>query len=580
MSSGLVTTRVEVQHAGSPLALFLSTNPAYLQTDIDLTGVHYQHIYAGHTFYDKHRQPLSMEECYLSRMLRGEVCSSEQAVDMIMRLPSGREVQLAVSGAPVYDRRGLMIGSVCVFRDVTEARQKERRVQQALNDLLTIVEEVSRLPIQADEFTDAVPIPSLHTVGRHLTEIIRQVLQCCYATCISIEPQTGQLSLVGVSGLTAQEEYVYWKEVEQSCILDYLEVGETARLRANEVVIRDLVTRPYVQPRTDFGIRYRLLAPMLLDEQLVGLLIIAQSGADVIYTPEDIALMKAIAKLVLQVIERARLTNEWMAARANELALHEANRCLDSFLSIASHELHTPLTTIKGSVQLALRRMEKLKSQFIPALVGPDYYEQIMQSMERIHQLLLCAERRTCVQERMIGDLLDASRIRANKLELLMQPCNLVEIVCEMVEDLHYVAPDRVVRLHLPETGPVPIVADADRIGQVINNYLVNALRYSPTEQPVDIWLEVIEEGTKARVAVRDQGSGIAPQDLEYIWERFSRGRSTAVQYNTGAGLGLGLSICRSIIEGHKGQFGAESVQGKGSTFWFMLALALSKETS
>src|SRR5439155_6292992 len=128
------------------------------------------------------------------------------------------------------------------------------------------------------------------------------------------------------------------REIEQSSLSDYLEAEDIARLSANEVVVRDLVTRPYRKPYTDFGIRYRMVAPMLLDGQLVGVLTIGQTGADLIYTPEEIALVKAIAKLVLQVIERARLTNEWTAAQANELALREVNRRFDAFLSIASHE--------------------------------------------------------------------------------------------------------------------------------------------------------------------------------------------------------------------------------------------------
>ncbi|HZR40521.1 MAG TPA: PAS domain S-box protein [Ktedonobacteraceae bacterium] len=551
-----------------------------LDPENDMIGIPYQEVLPRYEIYDEHRRPVSIEQLPVSRILRGEVLSNEQAMDLIMHLPSGREVVVGMSGAPVNDRQGQMIGCVCVCRDITELRQKERRVRQTLDALLTIVEEVSRLPIQCDEAGEGVPVRPLYAIGQRLTEIIRQVLQCRFVACHLHEPQTGKLHPAGVSGLTTEEEHRYRQEIEQSFDSDYLDAEFLARLHANKVVIRDLMARPFVQPRTDFGAQYRMVAPMILEEQLVGTLVIAQTRADQISTPEEMALVKAIAKLIVQVIERARLTNQWMATRANELALGEANRRFDAFLSIASHELRTPLTTIKGKVQLALRRLEKLTSQFMPAFAGCDGYEQIIHDLERVHQPLVCAVHRTAVQDRMISDLLDASRIRANKLELVMQPCDLAEIVCETVGDLRSVAPDRVVRLHLPETRPVPMVADADRLGQVINNYLVNALRYAPAERPVEVWLEMIEGGTKARVAVRDQGSGIAPPDLEHIWERFYRSDGTETHCDTGAGLGLGLYISRSIIEQHNGQVGVESVQGKGSMFWFTLALRRSKETS
>jgi len=117
----------------------------------------------------------------------------------------------------------------------------------------------------------------------------------------------------------------------------------------------------------------------------------------------------------------------------------------------------------------------------------------------------------------------------------------------------------------MPE-GAIPLIADSDRIKQVMMNYLNNALIYSEPDRPVEVELKV--EGTEASVSVRDQGPGLAEEELKRVWERFYR-----VQGTSQSGLGLGLHICNMIIRWHGGQVGAQSSPGKGSTFWFTLPL-------
>jgi signal transduction histidine kinase len=161
-----------------------------------------------------------------------------------------------------------------------------------------------------------------------------------------------------------------------------------------------------------------------------------------------------------------------------------------------------------------------------------------------------------------------------------LKPCDLAWIVQEAIGVQRQVAPSRAIRLELPAEGPVPVQADADRIGQVVTNYLTNALKYSAPDRPVEVHLQV--EGQIARVTVRDQGPGLAPTEQEHIWERFYRVLSIEVQSESGAssgGLGIGLYLCRSIIDRHHGQIGVQSSPGKGSNFWFTLPLARPEET-
>jgi signal transduction histidine kinase len=250
--------------------------------------------------------------------------------------------------------------------------------------------------------------------------------------------------------------------------------------------------------------------------------------------------------------------------RANELALRETNQRMDEFLSIVSHELRTPLTTIKGNIQLGKLRLRSSLHE-VPA------DSDVLRSMlEEIQMMLERAERQVNVQNRLISDLLDISRLQADKLELRLVPCDLATIVRETVEDQRSVTPKRTIHLELAEEEITPAIADAERIWQVLSNYLSNALKYSPADRPVDVQLK--KEDKMVRVLVRDEGPGLTPSEQERIWERFYQVGGIKSQLGYSVGLGLGLHICREIIEQHQGDVGVESTKGEGSTFWFNLA--------
>ena len=170
----------------------------------------------------------------------------------------------------------------------------------------------------------------------------------------------------------------------------------------------------------------------------------------------------------------------------------------------------------------------------------------------------------------MVGNLLDASRIEANKFELSLAWCNLVEIVRETVTNQQELPAQGLFEQELPVDDLVAVIADADRIRQALTNYLTNALKFSPADQPIKIYLEVSD--VEARVTVQDKGPGIPDSEQGRIWERFQQGQRQPV--GSGGRLGLGLYITRAIIHLHRGQVGVESHVGEGSTFWFTLPLA------
>ncbi len=239
-----------------------------------------------------------------------------------------------------------------------------------------------------------------------------------------------------------------------------------------------------------------------------------------------------------------------------------AERRKQEFLSMVSHELRTPLTSIMGFLDLAL-----LCSGLLPRPLSPEA-EQLLGKMETgLKRAIAQVE----VEARLVEELLEVSRLEMHQFELSLHPENLVSIVQETAVNQQQAARTRQIELVLPPDEVVPVLADAGRIGQALTNYLTNALKYAPIDQPVWVHLEVA--GSSARVSVCDQGPGLTAEQQQRVWERFYQVAAPG-RHGPDRGLGLGLAIARTIIEQHQGQVGVESAPGRGSTFWFTLPLA------
>ena len=506
-------------------------------------------------------KPIALDQIPSVRILHGEVLTGANTADIVVRTFTGEDLWLNMSGTPLRDEEGNIIGALTIARDVTERRQLEQKTRHVLDALLEIAQVVVQGTATDFLATDQTKEHSRGVMQR-MGELTVAVLGCDRLGITRVEPETQYLRPLAVVGLPPEQERQWWREQEamEIRLSDSSEPELVKRMQANEIFIMDLTQPPYSEQPNPYGIRQMLVAPMVSGSQLLGYLTLDYGGLDHTYTPEELALTRAVTELITLVMERERLLGEAAQARANELAALSANKLKDEFIGIAGHELRTPITTMKANLQLSRRRLHKFFQHYSD--------EEVVQALQPLDQLLERAERQLKRQNRLVHDLLDVSRMEQGHIELHIEKNDLVSIVQEAVEEQRLITPDRTLLVHLPSTE-VYVEVDSDRVHQVISNYLSNALKYSEHDRPVEVRVEV-RDGA-ACVSVHDQGPGLSPDEQQRIWERFYRVPGIEVQSGSGVGLGLGLHISRFIIEHQGGTVGIESEPGKGSTFWFSL---------
>ena len=310
--------------------------------------------------------------------------------------------------------------------------------------------------------------------------------------------------------------------------------------------------------------------PMLLitghGERELAIQALRAGAYDFIQKPIDrdyfiTALQRAIQtyQMRCQIIEQqkeleryASSLEQTVAERTRELT--EANAAKDIFIGIASHELKTPLTTIKGISQMLIRRAEHGQP------LDPKSLELLSSSVRRM--------------EILVNDILNTSLVDADIFALHRQPHDLVALCRELLEEYRSEMGPRL-RLEVLEPA-LPVNMDRERISQVLLNLLSNARKYSPKNTPISVRLQ--RQDHQALISVADQGVGIPSEKLPHIFERFYRVPDIDIQTGSSVGVGLGLYIVQKIVERHEGHITASSTPGKGSTFTIALPLLQTGE--
>ncbi len=248
---------------------------------------------------------------------------------------------------------------------------------------------------------------------------------------------------------------------------------------------------------------------------------------------------------LIPIIETGK-QNKWIGTFTDIDAHKQIEKKKDEFLSIASHELKTPLTSIKAYIQLLSRSLKNHESVQIKT-----YIEKAYSQVGKLNDL--------------ISDLLDISKIESGELKLNKKNIDIKIIIESCVDTIHQTHPNAKIKV-IGNINSKLLDVDEHRIEQVLLNYLTNALKYSPDDQTIIVIREDLED--EVIIKVKDKGIGIPEEKQNRVFGKFYRVEETSIKFQ---GLGIGLYICADIIKKHHGKFGVKSEPNKGSEFYFSL---------
>lgn len=256
---------------------------------------------------------------------------------------------------------------------------------------------------------------------------------------------------------------------------------------------------------------------------------------------EQLRMAEAALHEKMSALEEARA-----ALQQTNQELAHMNSEKNHFLGMAAHDLRNPLFSVLTFSEVLLRRGG---------------------ASEKDQEIIRRIQESVRAMTRLVNDFLDVAQVEAGELRLQKREMDLDALSRETIAAHSPLAEQKSQHVSVASGAPLPVVADRDKLGQVISNLFTNAVKYSPNGSRIEVHVERYDH--HVRFSVRDQGAGIAPEEMERLFKPFSRtsSQTTGGERSTG----LGLAICRKIIEGHSGTIAATSEQGKGSTFYFEL---------
>ncbi|GIV98270.1 MAG: hypothetical protein KatS3mg057_2927 [Herpetosiphonaceae bacterium] len=465
----------------------------------------------------------------------------------------GSRAIISASATPVIAEDGRQLGAVLVVRDITAQRALERQKDELLQArdraLAEAIQAQSRLAFLAEASVELATSLDYETTLQRVARLAVPTLADCCA--VDVLEEDGAIHPVA----TVHFDPIKEQQVQE--LRRRYPTNPTARhgiahvlRRAVPKIIPEITDTLLESNACDtehlamlrgLGFKSGLIVPIVARGRTLGAItfIMAESGRR--YDEDDLALAEELARRAAVAIDNARLYHE----------SQEALKIRDQFLSIAAHELKTPITALLGYTQLLQRRAEREGSAD-------------ERNVRALHSLSEQAQR----LNRLINALLDISRIRTGQFTIERERVDITALARRMVEELQPTLEHHRLEFRAPAE---PLFAEGDelRLEQVLQNLLQNAVKYSPNGGLIQVIVD--RQDAEVRIAVVDQGIGIPEESLPKLFTRFYR--ASNVSGGQISGMGIGLYVVKEIIALHGGRLGVESIEGKGSTFTVYLPL-------
>jgi signal transduction histidine kinase len=478
----------------------------------------------------------------------------------LLYLPQASLLRDLSGGEPVNEQYvpvlGL-VGMVIIFCLYTALKQREldamrRRLEQEEREKANVGTRLSELSALFQLSTTLNLQLQLEDILEIVVRRVVSTLQAQQASIMILDPETGVLETRASYGLESEFARNARKKLGEGVAGWVAERRESVQLDASTAM-----GAFQSQHKANRNITSALSLPLMVGERCVGVLNVNRINHPETFQVHHREVLQLFAEHVGSVIERAgvieRLGNRANRLEAVNLKLNEVNHLKDVFLSTASHELKTPLTSVIGYAELLDDNDDRMTRE---------------QRGEFLRRLRAEAGRLLS----LIEDILDLARIESGKLTLRRVSMSVNEVAHAALETTRVLARKHGVELIELLDPLLPRVAlDEVKLRQAVVNLLVNAVKFSPERGKVV--LETLRDGDFLRIQVTDQGAGIAPDDSAHIFELFGQGEHGA----RAGGLGIGLHLVKRLTELHGGHVGVNSRAGEGSAFWMRLPLDVAE---